>query len=60
MTSTKKRAPKRTGALEFLEELDGPLTMQNFLVSWRETEELSQTEFAKRLGVTRANLCDIE
>jgi plasmid maintenance system antidote protein VapI len=47
-------------ANEFLEELLGPLTFGNMLWSIRMCDELSQTEFAEMLGVSRSHICDIE
>ncbi len=38
----------------------GKRTIGAFLRSWRLGQELSQTEFARKLGLSRANLCDIE
>jgi transcriptional regulator with XRE-family HTH domain len=38
----------------------GQLTLGRFISSWRLCEELSQKEFAKKLGISPANLCDIE
>ena len=38
----------------------GPMTIGSFLRSWRLSEELSQQEFAKMIGISSANLCDIE
>ena len=38
----------------------GPLTFGKLLNSHRITEEISQTDFAKSLGISRANLCDLE
>ena len=32
----------------------------SFLRAWRLSEELSQKEFAKKLGLSPANICDIE
>ncbi len=43
-----------------LEKKYGPLTLGRFISSWRLSEELSQKEFAKKLGISAANLCDIE
>ena len=42
------------------EETYGNLTLGRFLRSWRLCEELNQKEFAKKLGISSANLCDIE
>lgn len=38
----------------------GPLTMARVLKAIRETDELSQIDFAKLLGISRQNLCDLE
>ena len=38
----------------------GNMTLGLFLIAFREAEDLSQVEFAKKLGISRANLCDIE
>jgi transcriptional regulator with XRE-family HTH domain len=36
------------------------MTMASFLSSWRESEGMTQVAFAKKLGISAANLCDIE
>lgn len=52
---------KKSEAVKFLEKLTGgPLTMAKILNSTRLGEEMSQAEFARLLGIPRANLCDIE
>lgn len=51
---------KSRDALEILEKRLGPMTMADFLRSWRLSEEMSQREFAKLLKMLPANLCDIE
>lgn len=43
-----------------LEKKYGRLTLGRFLVSWRLCEEITQRAFAKTLGISPANLCDIE
>jgi transcriptional regulator with XRE-family HTH domain len=43
-----------------LEKRFGRMTLGMFISSFRESEELSQTEYAKKLGLSRANLCDLE
>lgn len=43
-----------------LERRLGRLTVGEFLATWRESEELSLEEFGKRIGLSIANLCDIE
>lgn len=59
--STKKSIPRSEKSLKFLEDLTGKkLTLGNLLWSIRECEEMSQTEFAKLLHVSRQYLCDIE
>jgi DNA-binding XRE family transcriptional regulator len=48
-------------ALPFLERLSGGrLTLAQMLMSIRKGEGLSQASFGKRLGISRAHLCDIE
>lgn len=55
--STKKR--KMLG-LEDLEKKHGPLTLGRFIESWRLSEDCTQRAFAQKLGMSPANLCDIE
>jgi antitoxin HigA-1 len=50
----------RRSAGEFLEKLDGPLTLGGALGALRESSEESLATFAKRLRVSRQHLCDIE
>ena len=65
---TTKRKPRLTekdlegyvDANEFLEELLGPMTLGGMLWSLRMCDEISQSEFARRLGVSRSHLCDVE
>jgi plasmid maintenance system antidote protein VapI len=58
---TKKSTPKSDKSLSFLENLTGKkMTFGNLLWSIRECEEISQTEFAKILHISRQYLCDIE
>lgn len=48
-------------ALDYLESLIGKMpTLGDYLLAIRQGEELTQVEFAKLLGVSRQNLCDIE
>jgi transcriptional regulator with XRE-family HTH domain len=51
---------KKSFGLKSLEKKQGPLTLGRFLSSWRLAEGLTQREFAKTLGISSANLCDIE
>jgi plasmid maintenance system antidote protein VapI len=66
--ATKRKKKQRTApaadgsldAIEFFESLHGPLTFGGMLWSIRVCDELSQTEFAEMLGVSRSHICDIE
>ncbi len=51
---------KRNDALEMMESKWGRLSVAKLLVSWRTTDELSQTQFAKKLGMSVQSLCDLE
>lgn len=56
--NTKK---SKSEAVAFLEKISGgPLTFGKMLRSIRMGEEMSQTAFAEKLGISRAHLCDIE
>ncbi len=58
---SKTRAARNSDAVQFLENVaGGPLTFGRMLRSIRLGEEMNQTDFAKRLGVSKAHLCDIE
>lgn len=57
--TTKKT--KKSDARAFLEEVSGgPLTLADLLHAIRVGEEMSQAEFALRLGVSKSHICDIE
>lgn len=43
-----------------LEKKLGAMTLAAFLASWRESLEMTQAAFAKKLGISATNLCDIE
>src|SRR5664279_4964694 len=43
-----------------LERRLGKLTVGEFLHTWRISEEISLAEFGKLIGMSVANLCDIE
>ena len=48
-------------SMKFLESLTGgPLSFRELVQSIRMGEEMSQTEFARLLGISRQHLCDIE
>jgi len=52
---------KKSETMKFMEKvIGGPLTIAKLLVAIREAEDISQVEMAKKLGISRANLCDIE
>ena len=52
---------KKSKATRLLEGLaSGPLTLGRYICSIREGEEMSQVEFARRLGISKSHLCDIE
>jgi transcriptional regulator with XRE-family HTH domain len=55
--STEKH--KRYGSRD-LEKKLGKLNVGEFLHVWRTTEEMSLKEFGKLVGLSVANLCDIE
>ena len=46
--------------LKSLEKRFGPMTVGMFLRAMREADDVSQTDFAKKLKISRANLCDLE
>ncbi len=52
---------KSQESLDYIASLTGSkLTLGNLLLAIRQCEEMSQVDFAKQLGVSRQNLCDIE
>ena len=57
-TRVKKNMKDAKKALERM--AGGPLTMARLLLSLRECDEISQQDFARTLGISRQNLCDIE
>ena len=57
--STRKKT--KSDAVKFLENITGgPLTLARLMYSIRHGEEVTLAEFAKKLGVSRQHLCDIE
>ena len=50
----------RVDAMELFESLYGPVTLGGMLWSLRMCDEISQSEFARTLGVSRSHLCDVE
>jgi transcriptional regulator with XRE-family HTH domain len=58
---TVKKTMKKSQAMAFLEEvMGGPLTFGEHLEAIRQGEEMTLEAFAKKLGVSRQHLCDIE
>ncbi|KTD47512.1 hypothetical protein Lqui_2438 [Legionella quinlivanii] len=52
---------KSKDSLSFIESITGKkLTLGSFLLAIRQGEDESQVAFAKILGISRQNLCDIE
>ena len=51
---------KKSAAASFLEALVGPPTFGGSLEAIRQGDELSQADFAARLGISKQHLCDIE
>ena len=43
-----------------LEKKLGEMTVANYLKAFRLADEISQVDFAKKLGLSKGNLCDIE
>ncbi|MBI4405448.1 MAG: helix-turn-helix transcriptional regulator [Deltaproteobacteria bacterium] len=43
-----------------LQKQYGKMTFGRFLIAWRESEGMTQAQFAKRLDLSAANLCDLE
>ncbi len=51
----------KSDARRFLQNLRGsPLTFGRMIASVRLADEIPQAKLARRLGISRANLCDIE
>ena len=51
----------KSAAMRFLDDIIGDeLTLGNLISTIRETDEYSQIELAKRLGISKSHLCDIE
>ncbi len=51
---------KKSDAMKFLESLVGELTFGGLIEAMRQAEEMSQVEFAKKRGISKQHLCDIE
>ena len=51
---------KNFDSIRVLEKKFGVMTLGVFLKAMREADEISQIVYAKKLKISRANLCDIE
>jgi DNA-binding XRE family transcriptional regulator len=47
-------------AKQILERIHGPFTFADFMLGIRTTLDLSQVEMAKKLGISKSALCEIE
>jgi len=57
----RKAKEKKSEAIKLLEKISGgPLTLSRAIESIRKSQELSQDECAKKLGVSKSHLCDVE
>ena len=55
------RKAKKSNAMKIVEKIaGGPLTLGRAIASIRKSEELTQDECAKKLGVSKSHLCDVE
>lgn len=57
---TTKKRPKAYFAIEDMEREFGLRSVGRVLKAFREADDVPQAEFARKLGISRANLCDIE
>lgn len=56
-----KAKENKSNAMRILEKITGgPLTLGRAIESIRKSEELSQDECARKLGVSKSHLCDVE
>jgi len=51
---------KKSDAMQFLDNLVGELTFGGLIEAMRQAEEMSQVDFAEKLGISKQHLCDIE
>ncbi len=57
----RKTKATKSAAIKLLEQISGgPLSLGKALESVRKSEELSQDECAKKLGISKSHLCDVE
>lgn len=56
-----RKSDKRSEAVRFLEKISGgAVTLGRFLQAVRLGEEMTQPEFARKLGISKSHLNDIE
>ena len=60
MTTKKAKSARQSASAYLAGLMRGPLTLGGALSALRESDELSLSEFAKLLGISRSHLCDIE
>ena len=57
----RKTSEKKSEAMRLLETLSGgPLTLGRAMAAVRKSEGLSQDQCARKLGVSKSHLCDVE
>jgi DNA-binding transcriptional regulator YiaG len=59
-TITSSAKERRSDTQQFLNQLAGKLTFAKVIGSTRLSDELSQQDFAAKLGISKQHLCDIE
>jgi hypothetical protein len=58
---TKGSKASKSDAVKFLEQAaGGALTLGRLLYSIRRSDDISQVEFAKTLGISKSHRCDLE
>jgi antitoxin HigA-1 len=56
-----RKTKQKSAAMKLLEKITGgPLTLGRAIESIRKGEELSQDECARKLGISKSHLCDVE
>ena len=56
-----RKGNKKSDAMKLLEKIaGGPLTLGRAIEAVRKSEELSQDDCAKKLGISKSHLCDVE
>jgi len=57
----RKAKQEKSEAIKLLEKISGgPLTLGRAIESIRKSQELSQDQCARKLGVSKSQLCDVE